>query len=94
MDVPAFVDLLGRERASAILRSNDAAVARRALQAAIAGGFRVVEVTLTTPRALELIAEAASQPGVVAGAGTVLTAEEAEAGGGARRALPRLAGDR
>lgn len=79
MDVPAFVELLGRERASAILRSNDAEVGRRALEAAIAGGFRVVEVTLTTPRALELIAEAASRPGVVAGAGTVLTVEEAEA---------------
>ena len=79
MDVPAFVELLGRERASAILRSNDAEVGRRALDAAIAGGFRVVEVTLTTPRALELIADAASRPGVVAGAGTVLTVEEAEA---------------
>jgi 2-dehydro-3-deoxyphosphogluconate aldolase/(4S)-4-hydroxy-2-oxoglutarate aldolase len=79
VNVPAFVELLGRERASAILRANDAEVGRRALDAAIAGGFRVVEVTLTTPRALELIAEAASRPGVVAGAGTVLTVEEAEA---------------
>lgn len=79
MDVQEFVDLLGRERASAILRSNDAEVGRRALDAAISGGFRVVEVTLTTPRALDLIAEAASRPGVVAGAGTVLTVEEAEA---------------
>lgn len=79
MDVPGFVELLGRERASAILRCNDAEVARRALDAAIAGGFRVVEVTLTTPRALELIADAASRPGIVAGAGTVLTVEEAEA---------------
>jgi len=79
VDVPAFVELLGRERASAILRSNDAEVGRRALDAAIAGGFRVVEVTLTTPRALELIADAASRPGIVAGAGTVLTVEEAEA---------------
>jgi 2-dehydro-3-deoxyphosphogluconate aldolase / (4S)-4-hydroxy-2-oxoglutarate aldolase len=79
LDVQSFVELLGRERASAILRANDAEVGRRALDAAIAGGFRVVEVTLTTPRALELIADAASRPGVVAGAGTVLTVEEAEA---------------
>jgi 2-dehydro-3-deoxyphosphogluconate aldolase/(4S)-4-hydroxy-2-oxoglutarate aldolase len=79
VNVQEFVDLLGSERASAILRSNDADVARRALDAAITGGFRVVEVTLTTPRALELIAHAASQPGVVAGAGTVLTVQEAEA---------------
>ena len=79
MDVPSFVELFGRERASAILRCNDAEVARHALDAAIAGGFRVVEVTLTTPRALELIADVASRPGVVAGAGTVLTIAEAEA---------------
>jgi len=79
VDVPSFVELFGRERASAILRCNDAEVARHALDAAIAGGFRVVEVTLTTPRALELIADVASRPGVVAGAGTVLTIAEAEA---------------
>jgi len=79
VDVPSFVELFGRERASAILRCNDAEVARHALDAAIAGGFRVVEVTLTTPRALELIADVASRPGVVAGAGTVLTVAEAEA---------------
>ena len=79
MDVNEFVTLFGRERASAILRCNDAEVARRALDAAIAGGFRVVEVTLTTPRALELIADAASRPGIVAGAGTVLTVDEADA---------------
>jgi len=79
VDVNEFVTLFGRERASAILRCNDAEVARRALDAAIAGGFRVVEVTLTTPRALELIADAASRPGIVAGAGTVLTVDEADA---------------
>jgi 2-dehydro-3-deoxyphosphogluconate aldolase / (4S)-4-hydroxy-2-oxoglutarate aldolase len=45
----------------------------------VAGGFRVVEVTLTTPSALELIAELAARPGVVTGAGTVLTVEEADA---------------
>ena len=79
MDPQSFVELIGRERASAILRCNDAAIARRALDAAVAGGFRVVEVTLTTPRALELIAELAARPGVVAGAGTVLTPDEADA---------------
>ena len=79
LDIQSFVELLGRERASAILRCDDAEVGRRALGAAIAGGFRVVEVTLTTPRALELIAEVASRPGLVAGAGTVLTVEEADA---------------
>jgi Entner-Doudoroff aldolase len=79
VDVESFVELLGRERASAILRCNDAAVARDAMDAAVAGGFRVVEVTLTTPGALDLIASLSRRPGIVAGAGTVLTVAEAEA---------------
>ena len=74
-----FVELLAQERASAILRTDDATVAAGALEAAIAGGFRIVEVTLTTPGALELIGEVSRRPGIVAGAGTVLTADEAEA---------------
>jgi 2-dehydro-3-deoxyphosphogluconate aldolase/(4S)-4-hydroxy-2-oxoglutarate aldolase len=79
MDPQSFVELLRAERASAILRCHDYETGRRALQAVVAAGFRAVEVTLTTPRALDLIAELAAQPGVVAGAGTVLTIEEAEA---------------
>lgn len=79
MDPETFVDLLGREKASAILRHDDAEAAAGALAAAIAGGFRVVEVTLTTPRALELIRETARRPGVVVGAGTVLSTADADA---------------
>jgi 2-dehydro-3-deoxyphosphogluconate aldolase/(4S)-4-hydroxy-2-oxoglutarate aldolase len=79
VDPQSFVELFGRERASAILRCDDADRARRALRAAVDGGFRIVEVTLTTPRALELIAELAATPGIVAGAGTVLTPAEADA---------------
>jgi Entner-Doudoroff aldolase len=86
LDPHSFVELLGRERACAILRSNDAEVGRRAMEAAIAGGFRVVEVTLTTPGALQLIAELSTRPELVTGAGTVLTVADAEAavGHGAR----------
>jgi 2-dehydro-3-deoxyphosphogluconate aldolase/(4S)-4-hydroxy-2-oxoglutarate aldolase len=79
MDPESFVQLLARERASAILRHDDGEVAARAMAAAIAGGFRVVEVTLTTPGALELIRDTARRPGVVVGAGTVLTTAEADA---------------
>jgi Entner-Doudoroff aldolase len=78
MDVDSFVELLRRERASAILRCGDGEVARQAMAAALRGGFRVVEVTLTTPDALPLIAELASREGVVVGAGTVLTTAEAD----------------
>jgi Entner-Doudoroff aldolase len=78
MEVDAFVELLRRERASAILRCSERAAAREAMDAALRGGFRVVEVTLTTPGALPLIAELAARPGVVVGAGTVLSVAEAE----------------
>jgi 2-dehydro-3-deoxyphosphogluconate aldolase / (4S)-4-hydroxy-2-oxoglutarate aldolase len=77
--VDAFVELLGQEKATAILRCKEAEKAGLAMDAALAAGFRVVEVTLTTPRALELIADLARRPGIVVGAGTVLTVEDADA---------------
>jgi Entner-Doudoroff aldolase len=79
MDTAAFAELVRRERACAILRSGDAEAGRLAMLAAIAGGFRVVEVTLTTPGALELVAELSRRGDVTVGAGTVLTVADAEA---------------
>jgi 2-dehydro-3-deoxyphosphogluconate aldolase/(4S)-4-hydroxy-2-oxoglutarate aldolase len=73
-----FVSLLERERATAILRCGDQATAREAMAAAVRGGFRIVEFTLTIPGVLDLIEEFAAQPGLVVGAGTVLTPAEAE----------------
>lgn len=64
-------------RASAILRTNNQDVAREAMSAAVAGGFHVIEFTLSIPGAMELIAEFSRKPGLVVGAGTVLTVEEA-----------------
>jgi 2-dehydro-3-deoxyphosphogluconate aldolase/(4S)-4-hydroxy-2-oxoglutarate aldolase len=52
--------------------------AEYAVEAVCSGGIPVVELTLTIPGAVELIAELRrSRPDVVVGAGTVLTAEEA-----------------
>jgi 2-dehydro-3-deoxyphosphogluconate aldolase/(4S)-4-hydroxy-2-oxoglutarate aldolase len=48
-------------------------LAAAAISAAVEGGFRVVEFTLTTPGALELVHEFSRQEGLLAGAGTVLT---------------------
>lgn len=50
-----------------------------ACRAALRGGLRVLEITLTTPRALEIISELASEDGAIVGGGTVLTAEDARA---------------
>jgi 2-dehydro-3-deoxyphosphogluconate aldolase/(4S)-4-hydroxy-2-oxoglutarate aldolase len=74
-----FVEAFRTARASAILRTDRADVARPAMEAAIRGGFRIIEFTLTTPDALELIAEYAARDETIVSAGTVLTVEEARA---------------
>jgi 2-dehydro-3-deoxyphosphogluconate aldolase/(4S)-4-hydroxy-2-oxoglutarate aldolase len=77
MEPARFVETLWKERASAILRTDAADRAAPAMEAAIRGGFRVVELTLTTPGALELVRTLARRGDVVVGAGTVLRVEEA-----------------
>jgi 2-dehydro-3-deoxyphosphogluconate aldolase / (4S)-4-hydroxy-2-oxoglutarate aldolase len=71
------VELLGRERASAIVRWSDQDTAEQAMEAAVRGGFKVLEFTLTTPGALELINRFSQQEGLVVGAGTVLEVSQA-----------------
>ncbi len=66
-----------RERVSAIIRTNDRSEASDAMEAAVEGGFRLVEFTLTTPGALELITEFSNRPALIVGAGTVLTPSQA-----------------
>lgn len=77
MSIAEFLDLYHAERASAILRTSDPGLAREAMRAAVRGGFRVVEFTLSIPGAVELIAEFSRDESLVVGAGTVLTVEEA-----------------
>ncbi|HEU4402287.1 MAG TPA: bifunctional 4-hydroxy-2-oxoglutarate aldolase/2-dehydro-3-deoxy-phosphogluconate aldolase [Candidatus Polarisedimenticolia bacterium] len=72
-----FVGLLGEAKASAILRCPSREAAASAMEAAVRGGFRIVEFTLTIPGALDLVQEFAQRPDLIVGAGTVLTADEA-----------------
>ena len=74
----AVLNAFAQYRCSAILRTNDRDVVRPALEAAIAGGFRIVEVTMTTPDCLEHISALAERHGLVIGAGTVLTVDDAK----------------
>lgn len=71
--------LLRAHRVVGIIRgsSPDAAVA--AGRTLVAAGLPLVEVSLTTPGALEAIAGLASVEGCLIGAGTVVTAQDAEA---------------
>jgi Entner-Doudoroff aldolase len=79
MSPDEFVSLFGELRASAILRTDIAGAVRPAMAAAVAAGFRIVEFTMTTPGALDCIAEFAQRPDLVVGAGTVLTEDDARA---------------
>ena len=59
-----------------VLVLQDAAQAYPLARALVAGGLRVLEVTMRTPAALDAIAEMKRVPGAIVGAGTVLTAEQ------------------
>ena len=72
-----FVGVLGELKASAILRCPTRETAVLAMEAAVRGGFRIVEFTLTIPGALDLVEEFSSRKDLIVGAGTVLTADEA-----------------
>jgi 2-dehydro-3-deoxyphosphogluconate aldolase/(4S)-4-hydroxy-2-oxoglutarate aldolase len=55
-----------------VLVIEDAAYARDIAEALVAGGLRVLEVTLRTEAALDAIAEMKHVPGAIVGAGTVV----------------------
>ena len=70
--------LLAR-KISAIVRTDDQSVAEQAMAAAVEGGFRIIEFTLSTPGALELITKFRSMDeSLLVGAGTVMTPQAAK----------------
>lgn len=71
------VSRIQRERISAIIRTKDQSLAADAMQAAVDGGFRMIEFTLTTPGALELVNSFSKREDLLVGAGTVLTTAQA-----------------
>lgn len=64
---------------AAVVRAESAETAFKAIEAALAGGVNVIEVTFTVPGALEIIRELAGRftDDAILGAGTVLTPEVA-----------------
>lgn len=82
----SVAEAIERECVSAIIRTDDQALARGAMEAAVQGGFRMIEFTLTTPGALTLITEFSKRSGLIVGAGTVLSPSQARdaVSGGAR----------
>jgi len=59
-----------------VLVIHDAAQARPLAEALVAGGLRVLEVTMRTPTALDAIREMKTVPHAIVGAGTVVNPEQ------------------
>ena len=77
MTTEAFIKQFGETRASAILRTNDQKKAALAMEAAIRGGFKIIEFTLTIPGVYDLVKDFSRRADLVVGTGTVMDAEEA-----------------
>jgi Entner-Doudoroff aldolase len=66
-------------KACAVLRTGIDGAVLPAMDAAVAGGFKLVEFTLTTPGCLDSVAEyAANRPEVLTGVGTVMSVDDAK----------------
>lgn len=79
MNRAATVARIERERLIAILRLDDPAIAVPVIDALVAGGLTLIEITMSVPNALGLIAEISKRlpADVVLGAGTVLDVDTA-----------------
>jgi 2-dehydro-3-deoxyphosphogluconate aldolase/(4S)-4-hydroxy-2-oxoglutarate aldolase len=70
-DVAALRAMLSLAPVIPVIVHDDVSTARDLAEALIAGGLRVLEVTLRTPHALQVIEAMAKVPGAIVGSGTV-----------------------
>lgn len=77
-DMDEVCRFITEHKATAVLRTPTEAAASKAMDAAIDGGFKVCEFTLTTPGCLDRVAEYSSKPDLLFGCGTVMCVEDAE----------------
>jgi len=78
-----MLKIFGEDRLVAVIRTATPELAEQAARAVAEGGVRLVEITLTVPDAIELIAKLAADSafrdaGAIVGAGTVLSGVQAE----------------
>ncbi len=74
----AFIESCARQRAIPVVRTTQSGLAERAARWCREEGFTIIEITLTCPDALDVIALLAATGGVMVGAGTVLSVADAE----------------
>ncbi|MEO1459923.1 MAG: bifunctional 4-hydroxy-2-oxoglutarate aldolase/2-dehydro-3-deoxy-phosphogluconate aldolase [Pseudomonadota bacterium] len=74
-----IAERLKAARVAPVVRTGTEAAARRGVALLREEGFALFEITLTTPGALAIIADLASEPGLCVGVGTVLDRAAGEA---------------
>uniref|UniRef100_A0A7R9WM60 2-dehydro-3-deoxy-phosphogluconate aldolase n=1 Tax=Craspedostauros australis TaxID=1486917 RepID=A0A7R9WM60_9STRA len=76
----AVLDKFAQIRACAVLRTATSDACPKAMQAAIDGGFKIVEFTLTTPDCLQHLSDCRTKydGDVMVGCGTIMNTEDAE----------------
>jgi 2-dehydro-3-deoxyphosphogluconate aldolase / (4S)-4-hydroxy-2-oxoglutarate aldolase len=81
MTIDEVIRRIGEIGIVPVVRAATVDEASRAVEAICAGGIPVLEITMTVPNAISVIREVARRCGseVLVGAGTVVTAEQAEA---------------
>ena len=67
-----------QHKACAVLRTPIEGAILPAMDAAVAGGFKLAEFTLTTPGCLDAVSKYASRTDVLTGVGTVMTIDDAK----------------
>ncbi len=75
--MPLQLEDFARARIVPVVRTSTRANAEFAIECLVEAGFPIIEMTLTTPEADAIIARFAGEPGIVIGAGTVLSGEQA-----------------
>jgi 2-dehydro-3-deoxyphosphogluconate aldolase/(4S)-4-hydroxy-2-oxoglutarate aldolase len=81
MNKPEIVSRILETGVIPVIRAGSSEIAMRAIDAIMAGGISVLEITMTVPGAIRVIEEAVARFGeeAIVGAGTVLDAETARA---------------
>ena len=80
MNKKQILENIRESRIIPVIRTKSHDEARKVIEAVLAGGINVLEITMTTPGALELMAECTQKYGdkVIVGAGTVVDVQAAE----------------
>lgn len=76
---PAALTALRQHRLVTAIRARSAAEGLGAAKAIAHGGLKLLEITFTIPDATKVMEALASEPDLIVGAGTVLTADQARA---------------